>query len=439
MSNQWEYDYSELYNSARRGQTQTPPQTPPIINAAYTEQPNYAPPLQSQPPQPPHTEKHRKGLGKRIATGAVAVVLCGAVGFGGGYLGSVVAGRGMQNQVSFQQPAATDGNTASAGTPSTTADTMNVSSIVTKASPSVVEVSTEQATTNAWFQQYVTSGAGSGVIISEDGYIVTNNHVVSGASQIRVTLHDKQEYTATLIGTDSKTDIAVLKIDATGLPAATLGNSDNLVVGEFALAVGNPLGSLGGTVTDGIISALDREVNVQGQSMRLLQTNAAVSPGNSGGGLFNGNGELIGIVNAKSSASNTEGLGFAIPINTAIQVAQELINNGYVTGRPALGVTVLSVSDLQTAMQYGVNRLGVYITELVENGAAQKAGLQVGDMFVSVGETAISSSSDVTDALDSYQVGDSVDIQVIRDNKILTVSLVLQEKSAPAATPTEKN
>ena len=139
--------------------------------------------------------------------------------------------------------------------------------------------------------------------------------------------------------------------------------------------MGNPLGELGGTVTDGIISALDREVTVENQTMNLLQTNAAVSPGNSGGGLFNERGELIGIVNAKSSGQNAEGLGFAIPVNTAIQVAEELINNGYVTGRPAMGVTVLSINDAQTAFQYGVNQAGVYVQSVNEGGAADKLSL----------------------------------------------------------------
>lgn len=177
----------------------------------------------------------------------------------------------------------------------------------------MVEVTTEAVTTNAFFGQYVQSGAGSGVIITEDGYIITNNHVVSGASQVTVRTSDGTEYPATVVGADSKTDIAVLKIEATGLTPAVVGDSDSLQVGEFTLAVGNPLGELGGTVTDGIISALDREVTVENQTMNLLQTNAAVSPGNSGGGLFNERGELIGIVNAKSSGQNAEGLGLRDP------------------------------------------------------------------------------------------------------------------------------
>ena len=223
------------------------------------------------------------------------------------------------------------------------------------------------------------TGAGSGVIISEDGYLITNNHVINGASTIQVRTSDGTTYDAVLVGTDSKTDVAVLKINASGLRPVTFGDSDNLNVGETAVAIGNPLGELGGTVTNGIISAKDRSITLDNQQMTLLQTNAAINPGNSGGGLFNSRGELIGMVVAKSSGSDVEGLGFAIPSNLVSKIAQELIANGYVTGRPALGVTVLSIENAQTAMQYGVSSLGVYITDVESGSAADKAGLQAGD------------------------------------------------------------
>ncbi|MEG2930591.1 MAG: trypsin-like peptidase domain-containing protein, partial [Ruthenibacterium sp.] len=275
-------------------------------------------------------------------------------------------------------------------------------------------------------------GAGSGVIISTDGYIVTNNHVVVGAQQIKITDSNKKSYTAKLVGTDTKTDIAVLKVDATGLSAATIGDTGALSVGDFALAVGNPMGTLGGTVTDGIISALDREITVGNQTMTLLQTNAAVSPGNSGGGLFNNKGELIGIVNAKSSSDNAEGLGFAIPIDTAIKVATELMNNGYVTGRPALGINVLAINDAQTAAQYNVTRPGVYIMTVNKASAAEKAGLKPGDLIMSANGQAVTVSADITQVLDACAVGDAVEMQIIREDKVLTISVNLQERSADA-------
>ena len=261
--------------------------------------------------------------------------------------------------------------------------------------------------------------------------------MVSGASQVTVRTSDGTEYPATVVGADSKTHIAVLKIEATGLTPAVVGDSDSLQVGEFTLAVGNPLGELGGTVTDGIISALDREVTVENQTMNLLQTNAAVSPGNSGGGLFNERGELIGIVNAKSSGQNAEGLGFAIPVNTAIQVAEELINNGYVTGRPAMGVTVLSINDAQTAFQYGVNQAGVYVQSVNEGGAADKAGLQPGDRFVSIDGTAVNSTSDITGIIGEHAVGDTIEVQVVRGTQIVTANVTLEE-STPQASSTQR-
>jgi serine protease Do len=192
---------------------------------------------------------------------------------------------------------------------------------------------------------------------------------------IEVTLNNGDVYAASLIATDSKTDLAVIKIETTGLTAAILGDSDALVVGEDAIAIGNPLGELGGTVTNGIISALDREVTVEGQKMNLLQTNAAINPGNSGGGLFNAKGELIGIVSAKSSGTDIEGLGFAIPVNDVKEVVVQLIEKGYVAGRPALGVSVIDINSIQLAMQYGVSQYGVYIAEVLEDSAAEKAGL----------------------------------------------------------------
>jgi len=232
------------------------------------------------------------------------------------------------------------------------------------------------------------------------------------------------------LGTDDKTDIAVLKIEASGLTPAVIGDSDSLVVGETAVAVGNPLGELGGTVTDGIISALDREVTVEGKNMTLLQTSAAVSPGNSGGGLFNEKGELVGIVNAKSGGDNVEGIGFAVPINTAMEVAEQLIVNGYVSGRPAMGIQVIAITDLQTAMQAGVSQLGVYVQSVDPGSAAEQAGLQVGDLFVSVDGTAVSTTSDVTAVLDEHQVGDVIEVQVVRDKQVLSLNVTLQEKTA---------
>lgn len=385
----------------------------------------------SAPTQPP---KKQKGKGKKIALRVVAGVAAVAVCFGSGMAGAVVASRaGLTGSSVVLQTVERDTTASSQGsTGGTQLSTQDVASLV---SPSVVVITTEQMVSSgiSWFgdsYNYVQSGAGSGVIISQDGYILTCAHVIDGASNVSVQLYDSdQQYTATVVGSDSVADIAVLKIDATGLTPAVIGDSDSLAVGEEVIAVGNPLGTLGGTVTNGIISALNRQVTVENTEMTLIQTNAAVSPGNSGGGLFNANGELIGIVNAKSDSTDAEGLGFAIPINTAVQVAQQLIDNGYVP-RPALGVVVITISDQQTAMQYNVSDYGVYIAQVNDGSGAAEAGLQPGDRIVSIGDVVVSSSSDLTGYLQNQNVGDTVTIQVERDGSLMSFDVTLGSTTA---------
>ena len=264
---------------------------------------------------------------------------------------------------------------------------------------------------------------------------------IFGASYDRtgtVQLADGTEYTATVVGQDSTSDVAVLKIEATGLTPAVIGDSDSLAVGETTIAVGNPLGTLSNTVTNGIVSALNREVTVQGNDMNLIQTSASISPGNSGGGLFNANGELIGIVNAKSSSSDAEGLGFAIPINTAMEMAKQMIEKGYVA-RPAMGVTVITINDAQTAMQYGVSNYGVYIYQIASGSGAEKGGLKLGDRIISIDDVAVSSASDVQKYCQSKEVGDTVTLQVERDGKVISCEVTLGESTQSTATAESGN
>ncbi|WP_308559864.1 trypsin-like peptidase domain-containing protein [uncultured Holdemania sp.] len=234
--------------------------------------------------------------------------------------------------------------------------------------------------------------------------------------------------TAQLVATDSKMDIGVIKIDASGLTPAILGDSDSLSVGEPVVAVGNPLGQLGGTVTNGIVSALDREIILNNERRNLLQTNAAINPGNSGGGLFNASGELVGIVVAKSSGEDVEGLGFAIPVNDAKPIIEDLISQGYVGGRVSLGITALDLTTAQLAAQYGYKTPGVYVQSVVENSSAANGGLQPGDCFVSINDTAIEAISDVTTILNNSSVGDQLEITVKRDGRIVELTVTLQEK-----------
>ena len=456
--NKWEYDYSSQdknesgdtgypnvgssgMNTANQyNDPQPEPETaytaPQTDNGAGGATPPVHP-VQPQDAQPP--KKKKKFNGKRVARSAVALVLAAAMGFAGGFVGAKFGGSG---KVVIQQVApSSTADSASGSDSSITAASSSGSSLTTEqvadlVSPSVVVITTEQVVYSQWSwygQNQVESGAGSGVIISSDGYILTCAHVVDGASNITVTINDK-DYTATLVGEDTTSDIAVIKIDADGLTPATVGNSDSLKVGQNVMAVGNPLGELGGTVTGGMISALNRSVTIQGSSsvntMSLIQMDASVSPGNSGGGLFNMNGELVGIVNAKSSSSDAEGLGFAIPINDAIKVAQELLENGYVTGRPYLGITYLAVTDAQTAAQLGVNAYGVYVVEVVKGGPAEKAGLQAGDRIVSVDGTEIASKDDLGTLMQKHAAGDTLSITIARDGQMQTVNVTLGEKTA---------
>lgn len=394
---------------------------------------------QPEPPQPPRRTKGGK-TGLRVLAGVGVVLL----GFGGGLLGTVAATRmGLNGSQVVVQQVQRDENATASSQGSADGNSLSMTGIAAKVQPSVVAITTEQmVSTNSWFGSYVQSGAGSGVIISEDGYILTCAHVVNGASNITVQLSDDTEYTASVVGLDTSTDVAVLKIEATGLSAATLGDSDTLAVGELAVAVGNPLGTLSGTVTNGIISAVNRSVEVESNEMSLIQTDAAISPGNSGGGLFNGQGELIGIVNAKSGsttdtgeATNAEGLGFAIPINTAMDIAQDLIENGYVK-RPALGVTVVTITQ-DNAMQFGVSNYGVYIYQITPGSGADNAGLQVGDRIIAIDDNSVSESSDLTGYLQQKAVGDTVNLQIERDGKMATYQVVLGEGGNTTASTTE--
>ena len=448
--NKWEYDYSSANSSS--GDTGYPNVGSSGMNTANTAG-TYSDPAPARPsetstgnggttPPPAGPEpqaaaskppkKRRKHSGGRIARIAVALVLAAAMGFAGGFVGARVGNAG--NKVVIQQVERTDSSAASGTAVSSSG--MTTSQVSEMVSPSVVVITTEQVVYSQWSwygQNQVESGAGSGVIISSDGYILTCAHVVSGASQITVTIGDT-DYTATVVGKDDTSDVAVLKIDATGLTPATVGDSDSLSVGDSVLAVGNPLGQLGGTVTSGIVSALNRSVTIQGTSstntMSLIQMDASVSPGNSGGGLFNMNGELIGLVNAKSSSSNAEGLGFAIPINDAIQVAQDLLENGYVSGRPYMGITYIAVTDAQTAAQFNVNAYGVYVVDVVQGGPADKAGLKAGDRIVSIDGTEIAQKDDLGTLMQQHTAGDTLSITVARDGQMQTVSLTLGEKNA---------
>lgn len=417
-----EVEFYEIEEPAAETQTQPVAEPKPEV-------PVYAAPAV---PTPPIYEKKPKEKKKRSHKATVAavlvctVVLSALLGFGGGVLAMKLFGTydvpeiQMPTSITSEQLAAAD------------ADAFNAAAVASVGLVSVVEITTEVVTRGTFLGDYVTNGAGSGVIISEDGYIVTNHHVISGASKITVRTRNEKEYSATIVGYDEKTDLAVIKIEEKGLTPATYGNSGSLVVGQRVLAIGNPLGELGGTVTEGIVSALDRELQVENQVMTLLQTDASVNPGNSGGGLFDGKGTLVGIVNAKSSGSGVEGLGFAIPIDTARVVIDELIKNGYVTGRAEAGIEVTYI-DERTAYLYRLGDEGVYISAVTRGSAAEAAGLLSGDRIEEIDGKEIETPQDAVDVIQKHKAGETIDFEIEREDKEMTIKVTLDEQKPSLA------
>ncbi len=384
-----------------------------------------------------HTQKQKaKKEKKPVTRSALVIVLLVSIlssmllGVGGGYFAAQILSpnSGSANGSSLAV-SRSDNNSSSYA--SSTAN-LTTTQIVEKAADAVVEITTESVVTGSFSQQYIQSGAGSGVIVSKDGYIVTNYHVIEGAANITVTLRDQTEYTdVKVVGTYAAGDIALLKISPKKtLTAATLGNSEKIAVGDYAVVIGNPLGQLGGSVTDGIVSALDREVTIDDETYNLLQTNAEISPGNSGGGLFNGDGELIGIVNAKSSSNSAEGIGFAIPVNDVVDVISDLKQYGYVKGQVDLGMSLMDVNSTAQLWMYGANQTGVYVTSVNSGSNAAKAGFKVGDIITAVNSTEVKSTTELKAAIKKLSVGDKVKFTVYRSGQKGTISMQLEESKS---------
>lgn len=417
------YNYSHTYNAPYHSQGQI----------SYT-------------PNAPKAKKEKKSKpvtrGALAAVVALSVLLSGGIGYGSAMLAS--------RNVS-EPTVTTDGSTS---TPASTANsnggnvviyrsvdevktstgddsTYTTAQVAAMVKDSVVEINTEYSSTSRGWYNYVQQGAGSGVIISTDGYIITNCHVITDedtgavADSITVRLTSGDEYDASVVGYDSEADIAIIKIEATGLTAAQCGNSDDLAVGEDVMVVGNPLGELGGTVTNGIVSATQREIEVNGVKMNLIQTNAAVNPGNSGGGMFNMKGQLIGIVNAKSSGTGIEGLGFAIPVNEALNVSEQLLEYGYVRGKTMIGVSFSEVSSNSFYFYYNI-KAGVYVDSLTKG--YNDDVLKPGDRVVAVNGNTVSTVSEIKSYVTSASVGDKLTFQIERDGKLMEVEVKCFEK-----------
>ena len=384
-------------------------------------------------PQPPKPEKG--SFWKKAGTKVTALVLCCAL-IGGlcGFGGASLARRG--GKATIQE----SGRTASAvSVKSVDGQTlMTPAEVYASTVNSVVSINCSAVSTNIFGQKVQSASSGSGFVITQDGYIVTNQHVVSGASSVNVTLYNGDTYPATVVGGDSDYDVAVLKIEANGLQAVTLGKSADVNVGDTVMAIGNPLGELTFSMSQGIVSCCDRAINVDGTPFNMIQVDASINPGNSGGPLMNLYGEVVGIVSAKySSYSDTtvEGIGFAIPISDVQTIITDIMENGQGTDKAYMAIKAGSMTE-QMAAQYNIDvTQGVFVYAVEKGGAGEKAGLQLGDVITKLNDTDITSMSDLSMAKKGFKAGDTVTLTVWRGGQEITLSLTFDQQ--PQTTGTE--
>ena len=391
---------------------------------------------------PEERPRKKQSFFKSTAAKVIAIVLaCAIIGTGCGFGGAALYRSSTRQTVTLQQ---SDRAPVTVSVKQVDGQTkMEPAEVYASTVNSVVSINTTAtAGTNIFGQTVETASAGSGFIISSDGYIVTNYHVVKGATSVKVTLYSGDTYDATVIGGDSDYDVAVIKINASGLPAVTLGNSADVNVGDTVLAIGNPLGELTFSMSQGIVSCCDRAINVDGTPFNMIQVDASINPGNSGGPLVNLYGEVAGIVSAKySSYSNTtvEGLGFAIPISDVQAIITDIIENGQVTGKAYLAIKAGTMTE-QMAAQYNIDITeGVFVYSTESGGAGEKAGLQLGDVITKLNDTAITSMTDLTMAKKSYKAGDTVTLTVYRSGEYITLDLTFDQQPQTTGEDTEQD
>lgn len=387
--------------------------------------------------------KKKTGVGKRIAAVAAALlIVAGCCGVTAAAMNGYWEKESAKMSADFRQQlaaleskmseletkAALGSGVSVSGTAS--ADGLTPAQVYAQNVRSVVAISANQTTTNVYGQVSEKASSGSGFFLTSDGYVVTNHHVIEGASNLTVITHDGTEYPAVLVGSNATNDVALLKVEGENFPAVTIGSSDDLIVGDMVVAIGNPLGELTSTQTVGYVSAKDRTINIDGTYIDMLQTDAAINAGNSGGPLFNMKGEVVGITSAKYSGSTfggatIEGIGFAIPIDDVIGMISDLQQYGYITGA-YLGVMVRSM-DTETAAMYNLP-VGVYVESVTEGSCAETAGLKSKDIIIGMGEDEISGYTDLARALRKYKAGDTTTIRVYRGGTELTLTVTLDEK-----------
>jgi serine protease Do len=369
---------------------------------------------------------HKKpgGLKKIIAVCVSCLLICAITLAGPLYLAGKISLEKTENA-----PPSTNKTNELFPIADTNGEAMTAAQIYSKYSGSVVGIKTEGTTTNIFGQQSRFASSGTGFVVTADGYIISNNHVVEDGDKFTVAFLDGKEYDAKVIGTDAQNDIALLKINAKGLVPVVLGNSDKMEVGEDVCTIGNPLGELTFSLTKGVVSALGREIRLgDGDALKMFQLDAAVNRGNSGGPVFNSRGEVVGIITAKYSESGIEGLGFAIPINDAIKIANDLMQYGYVKGRPYFGITVSTASTGPGLDRSPVN--GAKIEMIAPGSCAEKAGLKVGDIITKIDNSEIVTHLDLIDAKKNYSAGDSAELTVYRNGTTLKINITFDEQKS---------
>ncbi|MBR4944291.1 MAG: trypsin-like peptidase domain-containing protein [Peptococcaceae bacterium] len=416
MQEEKEYDIYEV-------QEQT--QSSSVTDAAYRmEQAAYA---KNETYQPGNKKRKNNGFKAVVATGLICSLIGGGIG---GVIGANIAADNLEAALMSSESLPQDNGKGKLQLMGNN----NVSPVVAiaeKVTPSVVGVKTFGTAYTYWGQRIPNQelGSGSGIIYSEDGYIITNYHVIEDATSVMITLSDGTEYDARIIGSDASSDLAVLKVDAADLPEADFGDSSALQIGELVVAIGNPLG-YENTVTDGIVSGLNRQLTDYIDSATLIQTNATINSGNSGGALVNSKGEVVGINSAKLVASNAEGMGFALSINEVKPIVEEIISKGHVS-RPYMGVSINSQYQVNedTAARYEIP-MGIQVAEVMTGGPAARAGLQAGDIIYKVNGTLIQSFEDLSDIIDNSKVGDELQVFANRNGQKVVVNVVLGEANA---------
>ena len=411
------------------------------------ENENTVPPRYYTPPEKPvKAPKEKKPHGKWVKALCLCLVcallggLCGAGIMAGSMNSRIVAVEQMLEEQT-KETLSIGSQTSSTPAPvSTTTTAKPVAAIYDQACNEVVGITTEVTYTNFFGQTSSSAVSGSGFIVSPDGYILTNYHVIEyaykGNYAITVMLHDGTRYEASIVGVEDCNDIAVLKIDASGLDPVTFGDSDKLSVGDDVYAVGNPLGELEFSMTTGHVSALDRLITTDesSEAINMFQIDAAVNSGNSGGPVYNANGEVVGIVTAKYSDTGVEGLGFAIPINDAAKIANDLITKGYVTGKAYMGV---SIDERYNSMysQYYNMPIGAFVKSVESGSCAESAGIQAGDIITRLGDVEITGYSDLKQAIKQYSAGDSAELELYRAGESRTLTVTFDEAVPDSANP----